>query len=157
MSADIRLSKDFLLSEFTRSSTASALGMCAPEGLHCIDPAPWQLANLRELAGELLQPIRDHLGRLRVTSGLRNSDLSKAVGGSSTSAHDHGWAADVRPLDASPEDIMRFLWISDLKFDQAILYPGRVHLGYRRPSTGEQRRQFLVKTKTGFAPWKGLG
>lgn len=154
MEADVRLSKDFRLSEFTRSTTAQALGIANT-------PTPEHLENLRELCLRLLQPIRDHFGPVYVTSGYRTPELTKELNGSPTSAHDHGWGADIALAYAKPVQVMEFLAFHKKAphfFDQAILYPTHVHLGYKHPSTGEQRRQFLVKRKTGFAPWKkGLG
>src|SRR5690606_14313073 len=107
---------------------------------------------LRELCVELLEPIRDVLGPLRVTSGYRRPRVNAAVGGSSTSAHMSGWAADVVPVRGTPEQIMRLLHGAGqaLAWDQAILYSSHVHLGLRRPANGEQRRQLL---RAGGGAW----
>src|SRR5690606_3442411 len=114
------------------------------QGLYQV-PTPIVVERLRELAGDLLEPIRDALGPLRVTSGYRRPRVNAAVGGSSTSAHMSGWAADVVPVRAIPEQIMILLHDAGhaLAWDQAILYSSHVHLGLRRPATGEQRRQLL--------------
>jgi len=135
---DVQLSPHFRLSEFLRSDTAQM------QGLYQV-PTPIVVERLRELAGDLLEPIRDALGPLRVTSGYRRPRVNAAVGGSSTSAHMSGWAADVVPVRAIPEQIMILLHDAGhaLAWDQAILYSSHVHLGLRRPATGEQRRQLL--------------
>ena len=135
---DVQLSPHFRLSEFLRSDTAQK------QGLYQVPP-PAVVERLRELCVELLEPVRASVGPLRVTSGYRRPAVNSAVGGSSTSAHLSGWAADVVPVRGTPKQIMRLLHDAGqaLAWDQAILYPGHVHLGLRRPDTGEQRRQLL--------------
>jgi len=135
---DVQISPHFRLSELLRSDAARA------QGLYQVPP-PIVVERLRELCVELLEPIRDVLGPLRVTSGYRRKSVNAVVGGSSTSAHLTGWAADVVPVRGSPEQIMLLLHDAGeaLAWDQAILYAGHVHLGYRRPATGEQRMQLL--------------
>jgi len=144
---DVQLSPHFALSELLRSDAARA------QGIYQVPP-PAVVERLRELCVELLEPIRDVLGPLRVTSGYRRPKVNAAVGGSSTSAHMSGWAADVVPVRGTPEQIMLLLHDAGqaLAWDQAILYPGHVHLGYRRPATGEQRRQLLRAEGGTWAP-----
>lgn len=135
---DIQLSPHFALSELIRSDAARS------QGLYQV-PTPVVVERLRELCVELLEPVRASVGPLRVTSGYRRQAVNSAVGGSSTSAHMSGWAADVVPVRAAPEQIMALLHDAGdlLPWDQAILYSSHVHLGLRRPATGEQRRQLL--------------
>src|SRR5690606_20699480 len=144
---DVQLSPHFRLSELLRSDTAQT------QGLYQV-PTPAVVERLRELCVELLEPIRDALGPLRITSGYRRSRVNVAVGGSSTSAHLSGWAADVAPVRAAPEQIMIMLHDAgaSLAWDQAILYSSHVHLGLRRPATGEQRRQLLRAEGGTWAP-----
>src|SRR5690606_31208518 len=62
--ADEQLSPNFRLFEFLRSDTARELGIPnVPTATHCI--------ALRILTRELLQPLRDRFGPIRVTSGFR--------------------------------------------------------------------------------------
>src|SRR5690606_30442068 len=142
---DVQLSPHFRLSEMIRSDAARA------HGLYQV-PTPIVVERLRELCGELLEPIRDALGPLRVTSGYRRPRVNAAVGGSSTSAHMSGWAADVVPVRGTPEQIMLLLHDAGEAFpwDQAILYGSHVHLGLRRPASGEQRMQLL---RAGGGAW----
>src|SRR5690606_31305427 len=135
---DVQLSPHFALSEMLQSNTARS------RGLYQVPP-PIVVECLRELCIDLLEPIRNVLGPLRVTSGYRRPRVNAAVGGSSTSAHLSGWAADVAPVRAAPEQILILLHDAGhaLAWDQAILYDSHVHLGLRRPATGEQRRQLL--------------
>ena len=68
----MRISKNFTLAELTKSNTATRLGISNTpdkEGIH----------KLRLLATELLQPLRNAVGALRVTSGYRSESLNKAI------------------------------------------------------------------------------
>jgi len=109
---------------------------------------------LRELCKELLEPVRALVGRLRVTSGYRRPKVNTAVGGSDTSAHMSGWAADEMPVRVAPGLIMALLHDAGqaLAWDQAILYNSHLHLGLRRPVTGEQRRQLLRSNGRAWTP-----
>ena len=85
----MQLTKNFTLEELVHSDTANAKG---------IDNTPTQeiIDNLKELAENVLQPIRDKWGKpLTVNSGYRCKELNKAVGGVSTSQHQKGKAADI--------------------------------------------------------------
>jgi hypothetical protein len=96
-----KLSENFRLSEFTRSTTARRLG---------IDNTPneEQLRNLDALVDNVLQPARERLGMpLHVTSGLRVEALNRAVGGSRTSDHMYGRAADVETRPETPENMWK--------------------------------------------------
>jgi hypothetical protein len=144
---DVELSPNFRLSEMLRSDRALHLGI--PN-----TPTPSELEHLRALCVELLQPLRDALGMLHVTSGLRRPELNSAVGGVESSAHLIGWAADVHPPpQVSRTKFLEWLANSGLAFDQAILESTWVHLGLRRPGTGEQRRQMLVESNGSFSLW----
>jgi uncharacterized protein YcbK (DUF882 family) len=78
---DIQLSKNFLLSEFARSQTASR---------HKIDNTPSNRAieNLRLLCEKVLQPIRDsYKSPVIISSGYRCRQLNKLIGGAAGSQH----------------------------------------------------------------------
>jgi zinc D-Ala-D-Ala carboxypeptidase len=85
----MQLSKNFSLDELTRSTTATRL---------CIDnsPSAQVVENLQALARNVLQPVRNHLGPIIISSGYRSPDLNKAIGGSRTSDHCLGFAADIQ-------------------------------------------------------------
>lgn len=133
---DVHLGGGIHLSDLLRSETARAKSI--PNA-----PREGDVVRMQELAIWLLDPIQRQLGPLLVTSGYRSAALNAAVGGSATSAHLSGWGADVVRQGVPPEAIMEHLYESSLQWDQAILYRGHVHLGLRRPATGEQRRQLL--------------
>ena len=93
MNANDMLTKNFRLSEFERSLTASLKGYD-----HTVPPmAVYALRHLCEL---FLQPLRDMLAApVIITSGYRCRDLNREVGGSDTSWHLTGCAADFHPSD----------------------------------------------------------
>ncbi len=88
MMDNIQLSKSFWLNEFLRSETAARMG-------REIIPTDANIANMKLLCENVLQPIRDSLGRvITITSGLRPDWLNTAIGGAKHSEHVDGRAAD---------------------------------------------------------------
>ena len=85
----MQLSKNFRLSEFTRSNTAKRLGI----DNECSSVE--QVLNLAYLCHMVLQPLRDRFGPIRITSGYRCPELNRAVGGVKNSQHLRGEAADI--------------------------------------------------------------
>jgi len=85
----MRLSKNFVLSEITRSNTAKRLNINnGPDKEH--------LRNLQILIRDIVQPMRDALGPIRITSGYRSPQLNRAIGGSRKSQHCKGEALDLQ-------------------------------------------------------------
>lgn len=83
------LTKNFTLEEMVASTVAKRSGIKN-------EPGETEIENLRRLCKEILQPVRDRLGKpIRVTSGYRCASLNLAVGGVSTSQHLKGEAADI--------------------------------------------------------------
>ena len=85
-----KITENFTLEEMFRSETAEK---------RRIDNRPNAEieANLTYLVKNVLQPLRDHFGvPIRVTSGYRSPALNRAIGGSSSSWHSHGCAADIQ-------------------------------------------------------------
>ena len=71
---DIQLSKNFMLSEFTRSETARRrkINNDAPESV---------IENLRNLCQNVLQPLRDYVGEpITISSGYRCALVNSYVG-----------------------------------------------------------------------------
>lgn len=85
-----KLSKYFSLEELTYSETAQKLKINnTPNATH--------LANMKKLANDVLDPIREKYGKpIYVNSGYRCPQLNTAVKGSKTSQHCNGGAADIR-------------------------------------------------------------
>jgi len=112
-------------------------------------PATSDRTNLRLVCKYILDPLREALGPIRVTSGFRSLAVNTKVGGSKTSAHMRGCAADVKSYrgDFTTWHIARQVDHLRLPFDQCIVYEGGwVHLGI---STGRTRKQFLYKPRQG--------
>lgn len=85
----MNLSKNFTLSELTYSNAADCYNI---ENT----PGRIELENLKKLCNDILQPIRDKWGdSIYVNSGYRNPKVNRLVGGSSSSQHTLGQAADI--------------------------------------------------------------
>ena len=101
----MNLSANFTLKELTKSDTATRLG---------IDNTPDEavIENLKLLCENVLQPVRDHFGKsVTVNSGYRSPELnsSPAVGGSKTSDHCKGMAADIEIEGISNPDLAHWI------------------------------------------------
>lgn len=85
----MKLSKNFSLEELIHSSTADARGIVNY-------PDNQSIQNLKKLCNDVLQPIRDKYGKpIYINSGYRNPQLNRLVGGSQSSQHLTGSAADI--------------------------------------------------------------
>lgn len=106
--------------------------------------------NLEGLAKEVLEPVRERLGKpIVVNSGFRCPIHNRAVGGATGSQHMKGEAADLRFQDSSCkiQDLAMAI-VDGGKWDQLILYPTFVHVSWKRQ--GGNRRQILRKTQKGY-------
>lgn len=110
----MNLSPHFRLEEFTRSATASKYGISNT-------PNQKQIANLRALCENVLEPLRLHFNvPIIIGSGFRCPKLNALVGGVSNSQHKTGEAADIHIPDTAT-GIAWFEWMEDnLQFDQLI-------------------------------------
>lgn len=136
---DTRLGNYFTLSEFTRSTAAASMG-------HPNQPPAQVVTALLELVVTVLDPLRAEEGPVRITSGYRAPDVNRAVGGSSTSQHVSGEAADIKLVhDHDAERVAALIHAMELPVDQCIWYTaevgGHVHVSHRKD--GRQRGQFL--------------
>ena len=85
-----QFTKNFSYDELIASATAKRLGLDNR-------PTPEEKEKLRQLAEDILQPIRDAWNSpIVVTSGYRSEAVNKAVGGVKTSQHRLGEAADIK-------------------------------------------------------------
>jgi hypothetical protein len=112
----MRLSKNFVLSEITRSNTATRLGISN-------EPSKEHLASMQFLITELIQPMRDALGPIRISSGYRSPSLNRSIGGSSKSQHCKGQALDLqfwKDGQMCNREIYDWVLSSKLDFDQMI-------------------------------------
>lgn len=129
--------KHFTIEEMTESSTATAKG---------IDNTPSKdiEAKLQKLIEAVLDLLREWYGKpIRVNSGYRCEALNEAIGGSKTSQHCLGEAADIT-AGSKEENKKLFEYIKDnLPFDQLINESdfSWIHVSYRE---GRLRKQVLV-------------
>ena len=112
----MRLSKNFTLSEITKSNTAKRLG---------IDNAPNKehLKNMQVLIRDLIQPMRDAIGPIRISSGYRSPVLNRAIGGSTKSQHCKGQALDLQFWEKGEmcnKKIYDWVLKEGIEFDQMI-------------------------------------
>jgi hypothetical protein len=112
----MKLSKNFVLSELTKSNTAKRLGIKN-------EPTKEHMDNLQMLIRDLIQPIRDGIGPVRVSSGYRNPELNRAIGGSRKSQHCKGEALDLQFWEMGQMNnkaIYDWVLESGIEFDQMI-------------------------------------
>ena len=141
----MKLTANFSLEELTKSETALRFDLDN-------EPNDEQLANLVALCECVLQPVRDHFGKgVKVNSGLRTPEVNAKVGGSKTSDHCKGMAADIEIPGVANAELAQ--WITDnLEFRQVILEfytpgipdSGWVHVSY---NSGDNKKQVLTATK----------
>ena len=144
---DERLSKHFTLKEFTKSDTASRKGISN-------NPTKQHKQNLVKLCEEVLEPIREHFGRpIKISSGYRSKTLNRAIGGSKTSDHSLGRAADFEIDGLSNYQVAK--WIEkNLNYRQLILEfytPGQPNSGWIHVSYAgaPHKNQELTATRRG--------
>lgn len=126
--------KYFTIDELCKSSTAY---------LHHISNYPQDkeiFDNLRQLVYNILDPAREMVGEpIHVNSGYRSPKVNKLVGGSESSQHMKGQAADIWCKS------MTKLWniLKHMDFDQLIHYKNKnfYHVSYN--PNGRNRGQIL--------------
>jgi hypothetical protein len=138
-----KLTANFTLGELTFSQTAVMLR---------IDNTPTlgEIQRLRKLCEQILQPARDALGSLRISSGFRSKILNRAVGGVRNSDHQLGHAADVIPTNGDTRALAKWI-VDNCEFDQVILEfgtdarPDWIHVS----ADPKNRKQILRAKKQG--------
>ena len=140
MLSALKLSEHFYIREMLVTNT----------GLPNI-PGPKALRNMMAFADNVLEPLRLRTGPIIITSGFRTKAVNEAVGGSSTSYHLKGLAADMAFPDVGSAKAIDILRESGITVDQAILYHpdrgGHVHVGWN--PDGRNRNLFQYQPKTG--------
>jgi len=141
----VNLTANFTLSEMVKSETALR---------HDMDNTPGEaeIASLRLLCEKILQPVREHYGKgVKVNSGFRHPDVNAKVGGSKTSDHCKGQAADIEIPGVANADLALHI-VDTYKFTQVILEfytpgvpdSGWVHVSY---DPANLKNQVLTATK----------
>jgi hypothetical protein len=141
----MQLTNNFSLAEMVKSDTALR---------HDMDntPGETEIANLKALCEKVLQPVREHFQTgVKVNSGFRHPEVNAKVGGSKTSDHCKGQAADIEIPGIANADLA--VWIMDnLEYTQLILEfytpgvpdSGWVHVSY---DPANLKKQNLTATK----------
>jgi zinc D-Ala-D-Ala carboxypeptidase len=141
----MNLTTNFSLAEMIRSDTALRLDL--PN-----TPSQEQITNMQELAFNVLQKVRDHFAKgVKVNSGFRHPDVNAKVGGSKTSDHCKGMAADIEIPGVPNAELAQWI-VDNLNFRQVILEfytpgipdSGWVHVSY---NPGDNKKQALTATK----------
>lgn len=139
------ISKNFSYHEFEHSDIAKE------ERITNVITSAEVRDSIKCLVDNLLQPLRDAIKKpLKISSGYRCPRLNShyKIGGSPTSQHVKGEAADVWCATMTPYELASEVIRAKLPFDQLVLYPGFVHLSHKR--SGAQRMQILYnKSYTG--------
>jgi len=127
----MKLTNNFTLEELTKSETALRRNLDNTPTVEVVE-------NLQTLAEKVLQPVRDHFAKgVKVNSGYRAPEVNAAVGGSRTSDHTKGMAADIEIPGLPNYDLAK--WIEgNLEYTQVILEfytqgvpdSGWVHVSY---------------------------
>jgi hypothetical protein len=127
------LSKHFELAEFVVSETAARQGIDN-------QPSDQVIANLSGLCEKLLEPLRVHLARpVIITSGYRSIELNQLIGGSNTSQHMTGKAADIIVPGITPFDLCTLIESMNLPYGQLINEFGRwTHISLKTSSKPQQ-------------------
>lgn len=143
----MNLTQNFTLHEMTKSETALRYNMAN-------DPSSSEIENLRILCENILQKVRDYYGMgVKVNSGFRHPLVNSKVGGSPTSSHCKGQAADIEIPGIPNHEVAQ--WIADnCEFTQCILEfytlgipdSGWVHVSY---DPNNLKKQVLTATKRG--------
>ena len=152
----MNLSRNFTLQELIKSDTAIRLDINN-------NPNSGQIEKLKALCENILQPVRDHFGRVKVTSGFRSEQLCIKIGSSVNSQHARAEAADFEVVGVDNCDLAD--WIKrELPYDQLILEfytPGEPNSGWIHCSytEGTPRASFLhafrSEGKTKYKPITG--
>ena len=114
-------------------------------------PNDKELENLKRLAS-FLEEVKTVLkGRpIMVNSAFRSKAVNDAVGSKDTSQHRVGCAADFRVPGMAPDEVVRTIVATDLKFDQIIReFDAWTHISIPNIAGAIPRRQALIIDKKG--------
>lgn len=149
----MKLSANFSLAELCKSQTA------VRRGIDNTADSPSILESLTNLAVNILQPIREHYNiPYTPSSGFRSNALNEAIGGSKTSQHSRGQAADIEIPTVDNASLAQWI-INNLEWDQLILEfykkseptSGWVHVSYNAEGNRNE-----ILTYDGKSYQKGL-
>ncbi len=137
----MKLTTNFDLQELTKSQVALRQGLDNK-------PTEAQTKALKLLCEKILQPLRDKVGPVVVNSGFRSAAVNKATGGSETSDHCKGEAADIEAISLDNLELAKYIE-GTFAFDQLILEcytPGDPRSGWVHVSYAETGNRNQVLT-----------
>ena len=110
-------------------------------------PTDQVLINLQTLIYEVIEPIINQFGDIKITSGYRSPELCKAIGSSTTSQHTLGQAVDCEVIGVPNKELADWV-VKNLTYDQVILEfwkpeeinSGWVHISYNKSNN---RKMYL--------------
>jgi len=114
-------------------------------------PSEYEKANLMRLA-EFLEQVKETLGGkpIMVNSAYRSEAVNTAVGSKNTSQHRLGCAADIRVPGMTPDEVVKAIIASDLKYDQIIREFDRwTHISVPNSPNDQPRLQRLIIDRNG--------
>jgi len=153
----MKLSEHFTLQEMLKSMTAVRYGIDNT-------PSTNHVANLRALAVNVLEPVRELMGNrpIIITSGYRCPLLNRMIGGSKSSQHMKGQAADFEIPELRNRNVIEAVAASDIPFDQLIYEFGEqgwIHISHDGDGI-HQRREVLAAlhsdSGTRYIPWTSM-
>lgn len=149
MDARTRLSDNFYLDEFTQSDTADRHGIVI-----IVEPGSEVERNIQRLVDTVLQPLRDALGPVTITSGYRPKKLNLLIGGAAGSQHQYGLAADIVVHGHTPLQVAEWIRDNIIGYDQLIHEFGRwVHVSVpseRKSPRADELTAVKVNGRTGY-------
>ena len=150
----MQLTNNFSLTEMVKSETALRHDMDNTTGES-------EIENLKKLCEQILQPVRNHYAKgVKVNSGYRHPEVNAKVGGSKTSDHCKGQAADIEIPGVPNAELAEYI-AKNFSFTQVILEfytqgvpdSGWVHVSYDPANLKKQTLTAVKKDgKTVYLP-----
>lgn len=143
--------KYFSIKELTKSATAARKGIKN-------DPSIEECKSLTALIDKVLDPLREAYGKpIIVTSGYRCPKLNAAVGGSASSQHVKGEAADIRSVEDTPAENKKLFDLIvklGLPYDQLINEYNYdwVHVSFSPRHRRQKMKAVRINGKTKYMP-----
>jgi len=140
-----QLSKHFSLEELTHTDHRE----------YDNTPNDAELENLKRLA-EFLEEVKQTLGGrpIMVNSAFRSKQVNDAVGSKDSSQHRIGCAVDIRVPQLTPDQVVKAVIASNLKYDQVIReFNAWTHLSIPNTPDAKPRKQALIIDKQGTRPF----
>lgn len=147
----MKLSKNFTYEELCHSSVAERKGL--KNRPKTKEEESVVIENLKALCMEVLQPLRDYLGKpVVISSGYRSEEVNKAVGGVKRSQHLRGEAADIHVENTEQLIVIMHFIMDNCDFDQLIWEKNKAgaqwaHVSYKREGGNRNMVSGTLKMK----------